>query len=129
MSANRRTDTGPEVILRSALHRRGHRFRKDLLIALEGGRVRPDIVFSRARIAVFVDGCFWHRCPEHASDPKTNAAYWAAKFHRNVRRDRETDDLLGASGWSVIRIWEHEVADVDHAVARVEGAMRAASSG
>lgn len=78
---------------------------------------------------MFVDGCFWHRCPEHASDPKTNAAYWAARFDRNVRRDRETDALQAADGWSVVRIWEHEVvADVDHAVARVEGVMRVSSS-
>jgi DNA mismatch endonuclease, patch repair protein len=129
MSANHRVDTAPEIVLRSALHRRGHRFRKDLPITLAGRRVRPDIVFSRAHVAVFVDGCFWHRCPEHGSDPKTNAAYWAAKLDQNVTRDCEVDALLVAGGWSVVRVWEHDViADVDRAVMRVESAMRACST-
>ena len=72
------------------------------------GRARPDIVFTRAKVAVFVDGCFWHRCPEHGSLPKTNAEWWRRKLDTNVERDRTTDAALVEAGWVVIRIWEHE---------------------
>lgn len=115
MRANRRAGTRPEEQLRSALHRRGLRFRKDLPIVTPTRRVRPDIVFTRARVAVFVDGCFWHRCPEHGAIPRANAAYWVRKLERNVVRDRAVDEALAAEGWTVLRIWEHEpvVAAVD----------------
>lgn len=106
--ANRRTDTKAEVALRSELHRRGRRFRKDHLIRVEGVRVRPDIVFTRWTVAVFVDGCFWHSCPEHRHMPKSNIRYWAPKLQANVDRDRRVDIALRAAGWSVIRCWEHE---------------------
>ncbi len=107
--ANRRTNTKPEMALRSALHRCGLRFRKDHPIRLDGRRpVRPDIVFTRARVAVFVDGCFWHGCPEHQVVPKANPDYWIPKLRRNVERDREVDAALAGAGWAVVRIWEHE---------------------
>src|SRR5690606_15979160 len=86
--ANRRTDTKPEVRLRSELHRRGLRFRKDFLIRVSEIRVKPDIVFTRLRLAVFVDGCFWHSCPEHGSMPSRNRGYWLPKLAANVDRDR-----------------------------------------
>ncbi len=113
MRANRRTDTKPELALRRALHGRGYRYRKDYRLDLDGGkRVRPDIAFTARRVAVFVDGCFWHSCPEHGSKPAVNVGYWDPKLRRNVERDRAADAALAAAGWEVVRIWEHEsVAD------------------
>jgi DNA mismatch endonuclease (patch repair protein) len=119
--ANPRTNTQPEIRVRSALHARGLRFRKDLPIELGGFRVRPDIVFSRHRVAVFVDGCFWHRCPEHAVLPKANRDYWEPKLSRNVERDREADRALLRGGWRVLRIWEH--VPPEQAVAQIERAL------
>jgi DNA mismatch endonuclease, patch repair protein len=110
-------DTAPELALRRELHRRGRRFRVHLR-PLQGLRRTADIVFPRHRVAVFVDGCFWHRCPEHGSDPKNNSAWWDAKLRRNVERDRETDRILEDSGWTAVRVWEHEA--VDAAADRVE---------
>ncbi len=118
--ANPRTGTKPEQQLRSALHRRGLRFRKDFPIRIGSPRpVRADIVFSRAKVAVFVDGCFWHGCPDHQRIPRANPEYWIPKLARNVQRDREVDAWLAANGWRVVRAWEHtdpaEVADtVEH---------------
>ncbi len=118
MQANRRRDTGPELALRSMLHRAGYRYRCDLRIDLASGhRVRPDIVFTRHRVVVFVDGCFWHVCPEHATYPAVNRAYWTPKLARNVARDEKNTSELLAAGWTVVRIWEHEAADA--AFARV----------
>lgn len=129
MQGNRRTDTGPERRLRSELHHRGLRFRKDLPIELPGGRVRPDVVFTRSRVAIFIDGCFWHRCPTHGTLPKTNLAFWLPKLEANVRRDRRNDELLQTAGWIVIRIWEHEDASsAATAIAAVLGAGPADSS-
>jgi DNA mismatch endonuclease (patch repair protein) len=108
MLSNRRTDTGPERLLRSRLHQRGLRFRKDHPLRVGSRVVRPDVVFPRARVAVFVDGCFWHRCPVHATTPKTNRAFWQAKLEANVRRDRLVDGALEKAGWRVVRVWEHE---------------------
>jgi DNA mismatch endonuclease (patch repair protein) len=118
MRANRRTDTKPELALRRALHRRGYRFRKDYRLDLDGGRrVRPDIAFTARRVAVFVDGCFWHACPEHGSKPRANDWYWTPKLARNVERDRVADETLASAGWQVVRIWEHE--SLEQAVAAV----------
>jgi DNA mismatch endonuclease (patch repair protein) len=103
-----RRDTKPERALRSALHRRGLRFRVDFPISVEGRSPRPDIVFTRRRVAVFVDGCFWHGCREHSSPPKQNSTYWGPKISRNIERDREHDERLAAAGWTVVRVWEHE---------------------
>lgn len=107
MKANRRTDTQPEVRLRSLLHRSGLRFRKDFPVRASGVLVRPDIVFPGPRVAVFVDGCFWHACPEHASYPRANAEFWAEKFERNRRRDLKVTRALKGDGWEVLRLWEH----------------------
>ena len=120
MRANRRTDTKPELALRSALHRRGYRFRKDHRLDLnDGARVRPDIAFTARKVAVFVDGCFWHVCPEHGRDPTVNEWYWAPKLRRNMERDRAADAALAAAGWRVVRVWEHEplIAAVDAVIA------------
>jgi DNA mismatch endonuclease (patch repair protein) len=108
MRANRRRDTLPERALRSLLHRRGLRFRVDLPVAVDGRSPRPDIVFTRQRLAIFVDGCFWHGCPEHARRPKANATYWGPKIARNIERDSEQAQRLQAAGWTVLRVWEHE---------------------
>lgn len=127
MLGNRRTDTKPEVALRSALHASGLRFRKDHLLDLGKVRLRPDIVFTRARVAVFVDGCYWHSCPEHRTTPKRNADYWVPKLARNVERDREHDAALDEAGWTVVRVWEH-VPDSE-AVATVVAALSAQQAG
>ena len=114
MSRARRRDTAPEVAIRREAHRRGLRYRVDTpVVGLP--RRRPDMVFTRQRVAVFVDGCFWHSCPVHATVPKSNRDWWVAKLERNVVRDRETDDLLRVLGWTVLRFWEHEdpIAAVD----------------
>jgi DNA mismatch endonuclease (patch repair protein) len=122
MEANRRSETGPERLLRSALHTRGLRFRKDRRLCVSERWVRPDIVFGPRRVAVFVDGCFWHRCPTHATHPRANAAFWQAKFDRTVTRDRADDLALQSAGWTVIRVWEHEGADT--AAQRIEKIVR-----
>lgn len=112
MRANRGRDTGPEVALRSALHARGLRFRKDHRLDLgEGRRVRPDVVFPKLRLAVFVDGCFWHGCQEHRSLPTSNAAFWRKKIEGTRQRDRQQVAWLEAAGWTVVRVWEHDLPD------------------
>jgi DNA mismatch endonuclease (patch repair protein) len=121
--ANRRRDTKPEVRLRSALHARGLRFRKDHLLRIADVRVRPDVVFTKRHVAVFVDGCFWHGCPIHQTIPKTNRDYWVPKLRANVERDRRVDAALEGAGWRVLRIWEHE--GVDDAATRTEAAVAA----
>lgn len=125
MQRQRRSGTMPEAALRRALHAQGRRYRVGFPVP---GRSRRsiDIAFTRNKVAVFVDGCFWHRCPEHATSPKTNSAWWAAKLAMNVARDLDTDDHLRAAGWTVVRIWEHE--PLDHAVERVETALRGAGA-
>jgi DNA mismatch endonuclease (patch repair protein) len=127
MRANRRTDTKPELALRHALHRLGYRYRKDYRLDLDGGRrVRPDIAFTARKVAVFVDGCFWHACPEHGSKPKNNEWYWSPKLVRNVERDQLNDTSLKLAGWTVVRLWEH--VPVDEAVATVVSALTAAGA-
>lgn len=111
MKANKRTNTKPEVLIRSSLHRLGYRFRKDLAIKAENRKPRPDIVFTKKKVAVFIDGCFWHYCPQHGHIPKSNVKYWDAKLKRNAHRDSlDTKDLQRA-GWTVLRIWEHTPID------------------
>lgn len=105
MLATRRRNTPSELLLRSFLHSMGYRFRTDRQIAET--RYRPDVVFSKAKVAVFVDGCFWHGCPIHATWPKTNAAWWRNKIESNRRRDLESSKLLRANGWMVLRFWTH----------------------
>lgn len=98
----------PEMALRSRLHRAGLRFRVDFPIETGGIRVRPDIVFTKAKVAIFVDGCFWHRCQDHRTVPSRNNDYWAPKLEANVQRDRRVGSALLADGWRVERVWEHE---------------------
>lgn len=124
MQAQRRRDTMPELKLRRALHRRGHRYRVDRAIVPGEPRRRADIVFVRARVAVFVDGCYWHGCAEHeARQSKANAWYWPAKIARNRERDSDSNARLVANGWLVVRVWEHET--VEAGVERVEAALAA----
>jgi len=120
MVRQRRRDTGPEMAIRRLLHARGLRYRVDA--QLPGLRRRADLVFRAAQVAVFVDGCFWHGCPEHGTQPKNNAAWWAAKIETNTKRDRDTDQRLTADGWTVVRVWEHEAPEV--AAARVANIVR-----
>ena len=121
MSRVKSRHTAPEMAIRRELHLRGLRYRVNMSLP-QVGRTRPDIVFTRVRVAVFVDGCFWHRCPEHGSSPKTNAGWWSRKLDTNVERDRATDTALAEAGWTVIRIWEHE--DTSTAADRVEATVR-----
>jgi DNA mismatch endonuclease (patch repair protein) len=124
MSRQARTGTSPELALRRELHRRGLRFRVNFSPDVAGlGRRRADVVFTRRRVAVFVDGCFWHSCPAHATSPKANETWWAEKLAGNVARDRDTDARLAAAGWTVVRVWEHESAT--EAAERVERVVRA----
>ncbi|MDO8150201.1 very short patch repair endonuclease [Isoptericola sp. b408] len=121
MSTARRRDTAPEMALRRELHARGLRYRVGFPVP--GQRRRTiDVAFTRARVAVFVDGCFWHGCPEHGNAPRSNAEWWRTKLAANMDRDRDTDRLLDESGWRVVRIWEHESVAV--AADKVEAAVR-----
>jgi DNA mismatch endonuclease (patch repair protein) len=104
MARVRRRDTGPELMLRRALHAAGLRFRVDRKI--EG--VRADVVFPTERTAIFIDGCFWHGCPIHATRPKSNTGYWLPKLEENRKRDLRQTERLTSEGWAVIRLWEHE---------------------
>lgn len=119
MLGNRSRDTKPEVLLRQELHRRGLRFFKNHKLA--EAPTTADIVFPRRRVAIFVDGCFWHGCPEHYRPASQNAAYWAEKIARNQMRDRGNSELLRSCGWTVIRVWEHE--DARLAAAQIERAV------
>ena len=116
MARTRGFDNPRERALRSKLHRMGLRFRIHHR-AIPGTKRTIDIAFTRLRLAVFCDGCFWHGCPQHATQPKTNVEWWKQKLSTNVSRDRDTDARLLESGWSVLRIWEHE--PVDEAVAAI----------
>lgn len=121
MSAVGQTNTKPELLLRRELHRRGMRYRIHVTVCSSPRRV-VDIVFSRARVAVFVDGCFWHGCPVHASWPKKNAAFWLEKINANRARDADTNNRLRRLGWRVIRVWGHEPPL--KATRRIERAVR-----
>lgn len=117
MSRVRRSGTAPELALRRALCAAGLRYRLKTKHPVPGS---PDILFVGARLAVFVDGCFWHGCPEHGTQPKTRPDFWAQKIARNRARDTDVNARLHAAGWRVIRVWEHEVtSDPAAVVARV----------
>lgn len=127
MRANRRRDTNLEVEVRARLHRRGLRFRVDFPIHLEGRRpIRPDIVFTRLRLCVELDGCWWHGCEVCGRRvPNANGSYWGLKIARNKERDAEQTAVLEDAGWLVLRFWEHEGADaISEAVARMVSAAR-----
>lgn len=119
MQANKGRDTKPELALRRAVHALGLRYRVSTR-PLPAIRRTADLTFSRAKVAVFLDGCFWHGCPEHHTQSATNAEFWAEKVRRNRERDREIDRLLAEAGWSVIRIWEHEDPQVGAALVAQE---------
>lgn len=107
MQGNRKRDTRPEIAVRRAAHHLGLRYRVSAR-PLADERWTADLVFSSARVAVFVDGCFWHGCPEHFSAPRTNSSYWGPKIKRNQARDAAAAAALTAAGWTSLRIWEHE---------------------
>lgn len=120
MSALARRDTRPELTLRRALFQRGHRYR--VQYGVPGlARRTIDIAFPRRRVAVFVDGCFWHRCPWHCRVPSTNRDWWEWKLERTATRDADTNQRLRELGWTVVRVWEHD--NVDAMVARVEAGL------
>jgi DNA mismatch endonuclease, patch repair protein len=121
MQSNKGRDTKPELKVRRAVHALGLRYKVSVR-PLPKVRRTADLVFTKAKIAVFVDGCFWHGCPTHHTVAKTNAEFWAAKVASNESRDRETDRLLTDTGWLVVRIWEHESPDA--AAQRVLDAWR-----
>ena len=107
MSRARRRDTAPELALRRELHARGLRYR--VAYPVPGQRRRTiDIAFTRAKVAVFVDGCFWHGCPDHGTKPRSNSAWWQEKLASNAARDADTDRVLTELGWQVVRVWEHD---------------------
>lgn len=125
-SQQRRESTSPELALRRELHRRGFRYR--IQHRVEGlPRRRVDIAFTKRRLAVFVDGCFWHGCPEHCVIPISNRDWWLWKFDTNARRDADTDQRLVDLGWSVVRVWEH--TDVDEAADTVAAALQGDQTG
>lgn len=126
MSRIRSRDTLPERQLRLALWRRGFRYR----ISPKSVPGRPDLVFGPARIAVFVDGCFWHGCHIHYVEPRTDAARWALKYRDNKARDRRVNSSLRRAGWKVLRIWEHEVnSDLPQCIDKIVRAIRTAHAG
>lgn len=121
MRANRRRDTHPELRTRRLVHAAGLRYRVDAR-PLPSVNRRADMVFTRAKVAVFIDGCFWHSCPSHGTAPQANAAFWQAKFASNRARDTETDSMLREAGWISLRIWEH--VEASEAAAIVITAVR-----
>lgn len=129
-------DTPAELALRSELHQMGLRYRVDVA-PLSGSRRRADVVFRRAKVAVFVDGCYWHGCPHHGSVSGVNAEWWLSKIERTRERDRETDIALRASGWKSMRVWEHEdpgsaalriAREVTHSLTKRRGEVRRSKS-
>jgi DNA mismatch endonuclease (patch repair protein) len=121
MLGNKGRDTKPELAVRRLLHARGYRYRVDYRPIREL-RSRAEVAFTRRKIAVFIDGCFWHVCPIHATHPNANADYWGPKLARNVERDAETTVELQAAGWTVLRYWEHEAPE--KVAAAIETALR-----
>jgi DNA mismatch endonuclease (patch repair protein) len=110
MQSNRSKDTSLELAVRSALHRTGLRFRKHVQ-PIPGLRCIPDIVFPGRHLALFIDGCWWHACPEHGSYPQTNGSWWRTKLEANVARDRRNDEALMNANWHVMHVWEHQPID------------------
>lgn len=127
MSRQASRDTKPEVAVRKLLHASGYRYRVNERVPGMSRRT-IDIAFTRAKVAVLIDGCFWHGCPVHATQPKSNAEWWRAKLERNMARDRETNEHLTEEGWTVLRFWEHEapgeVAEQVAAAIDREGTVR-----
>lgn len=112
----RSADTKLEVTVRSALHKKGYRFRKNV----KGLIGKPDIVFPKYKVVVFLDSCFWHMCPYHYNIPKTNKKYWLPKLHRNKARAKEVNKKLKKDGWIVLRFWEHQINnDIEKCVNKI----------
>lgn len=126
MLGNRRRDTAPELAIRRLLHAQGLRYRVDWPLPFDRRR-RADIVFTKQRVAIFIDGCFWHGCPEHYIAPRANREYWAEKVAGNSDRDHNTDARLSELGWTVLRFWEHE--DASEVAEQVESVIRAEREG
>lgn len=130
MKGNKGWDTRPESMVRSLLHREGYRFRKHVRLVCDGVVCKPDIVFSAAKVGVFIDGCFWHCCPEHGRVPGgRNAEYWEEKFAKNRSRDLRQTAAMEREGWTVLRIWEHvspkdAVEEVGETLRRARGEDR-----
>lgn len=119
MSKIKGKNTKPEVVLRKAIWNLGYRYR--LQTKLAG---RPDLIFSPYKVVVFVDGCFWHKCPAHFVQPKTRPEFWKNKINSNAARDRRNNEILQSEGWKVVRIWEHEInQSIEDSVARVVDAL------
>lgn len=125
MQANRRRDTAPEMAIRRLVHAAGLRYRVDAR-PLSSARYTADMIFTKARVAVFIDGCWWHGCADHYRPPASNTTYWASKVTRNRERDRLANKALIAAGWTVVRIWEHEAPE--SAARRIEAAVRGAAA-
>jgi DNA mismatch endonuclease (patch repair protein) len=128
MLGNKARDTKPELKVRQLLHARGYRYRVDFKLDAQI-RSRADIVFTRQRLAVYIDGCFWHGCPIHGTRPKANGEYWNVKLSRNAERDSAVGEALRDRGWLVLRFWEHERPnEVAATVAAAVDARRGARS-
>lgn len=123
MLGNKRRDTLPELRVRQLVHAAGLRYRVDYPPSSQNRRLRADLVFTRAKVAVFIDGCFWHGCPQHYVASRTNTDYWGPKIAANAERDARNTALLEAEGWTVLRLWAHTPAD--EAAARVVSAVTA----
>jgi DNA mismatch endonuclease, patch repair protein len=121
MQANRRRDTGPELAIRRPVHARGLRYRVDAR-PMPSVRHTANMVFTRARVAAFIDGCWWHGCPEHYRPPASNVRYWASKVTGNRDRDQLADEVLAAVGWAVVRAWEHVAPEA--VASRIAAAVR-----
>lgn len=123
MVGNKARDTKPELAVRRLLHARGFRYRVNARPVAELRRT-ADILFTRQRIAIFIDGCYWHGCPRHYTAPRANGEFWANKVRRNQERDAETNALVEAAGWTVMRFWSHvpPLEVCEEVIARVRGA-------
>jgi DNA mismatch endonuclease (patch repair protein) len=114
MSSIRSKNTKPEIAVRKTLWAKGFRYR------VHYGPEKIDIAFPSKKVGIFIDGCFWHGCPIHSHEPKTNQAYWLPKLQRNIQRDFETNEQLKAKGWAVIRFWEHDIKNMSDLVEKIE---------
>jgi len=120
MSRIRGKNTKPEASLRKSLWSKGLRYRLNYKVT-----GKPDLVFPGKRVAIFVDGCFWHRCPVHYIPPKNRAEFWENKIQANVERDKRNNDLLESAGWTVVRLWEHEIKeDIEACIVQIEDALK-----
>lgn len=126
MRANRPRDTKPELAVRRLLHARGRRYRVSYRPLPQDRRRSVDLAFTRVKVAVLIDGCYWHGCPEHFTMPKSNMDYWSTKIERNQQRDVVTTRLLQEAGWTVLRFWEHD--DPEHIATVVEDTLDSLTS-